>query len=325
MGFQYSIDERWWRNGVDVSPATVAQWVIDSDAFKNFVQLEHTTTVRRICIWLGQKGHVFMVVWERGLKFDVIYFADSFNPNPFRQQFLTAFSEKLSVTRRESAEPNRKIMDRFSKSLFSCSEVECSTDFACVSFMARCTVYLNTMDIFLDGPSNLKCILHHADVQFHKSVYRKFEDALFTCLSDNILGNGEHPDGKCVWFSNAMNKRFVNINDVHLIVFDPTIEEPDHTANIMEFTDVNNPFKARQVDSEVMDLTSGDVGILINPDKGGACTLCSKFDQPLLLSNNHPSSSSFHLCSALSVLRECKDLLSSASSTIRRCLDSSSI
>ena len=314
MGFQYSSDERWWKNEGCVSSDTVAQWVVESEVFQTFKDLTCTETVRRICIWLVKKGHVFMVVWERGSKFDVIYFTDSTNTNPFRTTFLNDFAARIDCYR-PTVESGILRMNRFQKSLLSCSDVECDAEFACVSFMARCTVYLNTMDLFIDAQRHTTCILHHADVEFSKKIYNQFENALFACLSENILGDGTETP-KCVWFSDAMNKRFVNIRDVHLIVFDPESGEPD-TAMRMQFTDANNPFKAKLVDSEEMVLKSEDAGIIINP-KGKACSVQSKFNQPL---SNYQS---FHLLSALSVIQECKDLLSSASSTIR-CLDSISI
>ncbi len=295
MGFQYNPSERWWRSDcVGVTCETIAKWVVDSEAFVAFRNLECTTTIRRLCIWLGQQGHMFMVVWERGKAFDVIYFADSLVRNPFREEFLNEFGNNIEEYRMKHAPGTMIRMNRFDSSLFSCSDVACSKDFACVSFVARCTVYLNTMDLFNDKLA-LKCIMHHADVKFQKEVYKNFEDALFKCLNENIR---EH--GKCVWFSDVMNKKFVNIKEIGLITFDPAAG-PEQ-AEQLEFSDINNPFSARVIDSSQFDLETAVVTIEEGAEK--ACTIASRFD-PATHNN-----ASMHLRSALSVVKECKGLIS---------------
>ena len=285
LGFQYNPRERWWRKDcAEVTHETIAGWVVDSEAFVAFRDLEYTSTVRRLCIWLGQRGHVFMVVWERGKAFDVIYFADSLVDNPFRVGVLKEFAKKIEGYR-GTREGGIVRMDRFKFSLFSCKDVECSTDFACVSFVARCTAYLSTIDLFNDAVAS-KCIIFHASVGFQKALYQKFEDSLFQCLNENIMS------GKCVWLSDKMNKRFVNIKDVFLIVFDPETGGPEN-ATRMVYKDVNHPFTVES-----------DSDLCIEDVLENACTLASRFD-PATHNN-----ASMHLRSALSVVRECKGLIS---------------
>ena len=307
MGFGYKIAERWWGKSVNVPVKAIAGWVVHSEAFKNFSTLDYSSTVRRLCIWILQKKHVFMVVWEQGSASDVIYFADNLEDNPFRKEFMTVFARRIKNLRSKDCD----LMERFDRSIFSCMDVKCSRDFACVSFMARCTAYLSTMEIYNDK-SALKCIMYNADVKFHKEVYLSFESALFSCLNRYIIGDGttSHPGGMCVWFPASMNQRFVNINDVCLKVFDPKIEEPENACTL-RFSGMGHMFvREGSHDSTPINLNGTTLNIEGEVPIPSSCTVSSKFHHP-------PINQTIHLRSALSMLRECKELLYSASSRIR--------
>jgi hypothetical protein len=184
--------------------------------------------IRRVCVWLMMPGHVFMVVWEKGENYDVVYFADNIRENAWRSRFLYAFVRKISGFRLHKPN-NVTVMDRFSESIFSGTEVQITPDMMCVSFMARCTVYLSSMCVFLDK-GQLKCILNSADIYFHKKAYAQFEERLYTRLLENLVPAepAKFGDaGKCVWLPVSMNQRFVNINDVKLICFDAMKGAPE--------------------------------------------------------------------------------------------------
>jgi hypothetical protein len=262
-------DDVWWYEDAECrgTAATAADSVVESAVFQSYLNKVKVKSMRRICAWVLCVRHVFMVVWEQGDCHDVIYFADNAvgdkRIDAFRNDFLNRFRDLLD-THRISGVTRREL---FTRSVFSTSHVAIQPDLMCVSFMARCTAYLNTMHTFCDG-SAVKFIVDMLDVRSQAFCYSQFESALSRFLADCLLGDGSGSASKCVWLPGAMRDRFVNINDVCLMVFNPRTSDISKATRFEFFFDPVPSFKAVSADSDESGL---DIDLF-----GGGCRIASE-------------------------------------------------
>ena len=318
QGYGFTDEEKWWVD--EASGATAddaAGFLVDSEEFKSYVNKEIVQgKVKRLCVWIFCIGHVFMVVWERGAQHDVIYFCDNVKKGQgcddicdFRNEFLACFSQIIDDIR--SKDTTVKKFNLLSRSLFSTRNVEIQSDLVCVSFVARSTAYLNTMDVFVDTDA-IKFIANIADPRFHALVYNKFEDSLFDFLKNYLLIEGRRDNSgyfssACVWLPSVMQNKFVNINDIHLLMFYPE-EAGVASATRFEFSfDKASSFKAVLTDT---DTGSIDISERESYDKRDACTFMAAFTPsitPLVTLN-----------AAASDLRECRKALDEAMGLMAR-------
>jgi hypothetical protein len=278
-GYGFQELEKWWtEDDKAATPDDAARFIVESEAFKSYVDTPRTKPIKRICIWMLCIGHAFMVVWEQGERHDVIYFADNAvgveEIDLFRNEFLKKFKERLSPHR------SMGILKRelFKTSIFSTAEIEIHSDLVCVSFMARSTVYLNTMDSFLDKDV-VRFIVDLTDARFQALCYLKFEKALAKFLTACLINNGLCHAGKkcnsrCVWLPEVMKNKFVNINDICLLVFNPNKKKGLEMANHCEF------FFGECSSFKAVNHSSGNTSIDIG---SGPCTIASDYDTALLM------------------------------------------
>lgn len=311
QGYGCSKEEIWWRDDDEANKGTAetaAQCVVESDVFKAYLVKEVVKPIKRLCIWLLCVKHAFMVVWEHSITHDAIYFVDNTagqipDIDAFRGAFLAAFSDRIALHRVSSA----LIKNLFEKSIFSSSDVEIQPDLVCVSFMARSTAYLNTMDLFFEK-EQLRLILDSADVRFQAFCYFEFEHALSVILRDGFISSGSFDgDGNfsslCVWLPVAMKNKFIDINDICLLVFDPEKKDIVDAMRFEFFFGSVSSFK---------NVSNGnvpfDINLLQKPKHGGCC-VSTEF---------RPTEQVIGLRAAAAGLRECRGVLGEALASILR-------
>jgi hypothetical protein len=300
QGYGVPSTDRWWDNSAYTDYGKVADLLIRSTAFvtgvKSLKDCE-THKIKRMCIWLSCVRHVFFVVWEWGAGHDVLFYVDNHGDNAFRKGFMPVFSEKLM----SGGYRADKHFDCFAVSNFSSSGVKLTPHLMCVSYMARCTAYLNSIDSFLDD--SFKAVINHIVTTVDAQIcYLKFEEALFAFITNQIK------NGLCVWLPGLMDASFVNINDICLNVIDPTSGE----VNSFVYEGVGYQFQkipeAAAPNSSMMCIDHG------NNDAIDVCSIQSRFQ---CLNPRPTHLSTLPLRSAVSLLKECRELLSHTSSTIR--------
>jgi hypothetical protein len=311
QGYGYTAEEEWWGRE-DSSAEKAVECVVESDVFKEFVANSTPKPIKRICIWLLCFGHAFSVVWEqsksRNASTDVIYFIDNYvmenaAVDAFRRDFLNRFRDRIANHRNLDALIVRNMFDR---SLFSDDDILIQSDLVCVSFMARSTAYLNTMDLFIDKKA-VKFIVNLADPRFQAFCYYEFEKALSNFLEFGLLSKtkkraSRSQSKKCVWLPSVMRNKFVNINDIHLLTLDPTTGDTANATQFEFFFDAKSEFKA--VGGELVAMNIGG-----EPKTGGVCTIATSFT---------PDPTELSLRAAAAGLRECRGVLGEALASILR-------
>jgi hypothetical protein len=176
--------------------------------------------VRRVCIWLMTKDHVFAVVWEKHKNLDIVYPIDNYNDNPYRVWFIESFVEKIrsieekALSLRIHTERNRFVDLEYTESIVSADEVPVEGTLACVSFMARCSAFLCTFEGYTDFLTDVPRQLANVFIRDFSVAYRSFEDKLFELLQR------EQDSGRCLWLPKDLNCKFINIDNVHLMSVD---------------------------------------------------------------------------------------------------------
>ena len=296
QGYGIPLDKMWWKSDNDIDYGSIADMLISSEAFQSGLQCMQPSIekkIRRMCIWLSCIGHVFLIVWECGAAHDVLYYADNHAKNDFRKRFMPVFSDKIISYRM-----SKHLKNRFDKSVMSQDDVKLTPHLMCVSFMARSTAYLNSIDSFLDSASK-QVIGETVTTVDARICYLLFEKALFTFLNEKIHS------GKCVWLPAVMQEPFVNIDDVCL---NEIIPGTDKVTSYI-FGGVGYGFLDRET---VLGLSR--CGVAHSKGDELTCNIQSKFQ----CFNTRPTHlSTLPLRSAVSLLKECRELLSRTSSTMR--------
>lgn len=273
QGYGVEPADAWWSAAQTPDATKAVTCVVTSNEFQTFLRAlkeERTKPILRICIWMLCVGHAFMIVWEQGARHDVIYFIDNavtVEPiDDFRTAVLNAFNASICNERLKIG----VIQERFKTSVFSTGDVEIQPDLVCVSFMARSTVFLNSMDVMVDK-EKLKFIVDFAHPGFLAQCYLEFEKALVHLLTNCFLHCGTHqpdeqPGGTCVWLPAVMKNKFVNINDICLLVFDPLTQNIENATRFEFFFAAKSKFKA------VLESHQS-----FNTSTFNGCTVCSEF------------------------------------------------
>jgi hypothetical protein len=165
-------------------------------------------TVKRLCIWIKDFGHVFMLVWEirvQNLSVSWCFAVDNLRVNPFRDVLLNRFIHLMGS---KFAPHNFKGM-REGVTGLSGSQIEVMPDMKCVSFMARSTVYLS-MVIRSDLMWIVGKFRESGGIELERRNYVEFERSLLKFVTDCVNR------GRTVWLS-PIKGAFVDINDVKLL------------------------------------------------------------------------------------------------------------
>jgi hypothetical protein len=283
QGYGFEENEKWWvQQETKATPGEVARFIVESEAFISYQKTTRTKKIKRLCIWVLCMNHTFMVAWEQGKCHDVIFFADSAvgdaDIDRFRNEFLLKFKDCLLPYR------SSDIMTRelFKTSIFSTSDVEIQDDLMCVSFMARSTAYLNGIEFVLDTTAPTNLIVHFADVRFQANCYVEFEKTLENFLTNRLITQKTVFKSKlglcnsmCVWLPAAMKNKFLNINDICLMVFNANNKTGHETAHRYEFFLGEHSSFKRVIDN--LDGSSIDIG------SGPKCIVASEYGTTLLM------------------------------------------
>ena len=167
--------------------------------------------IRRICIWMTFKSHVAFLCW------------DKFNKGPLTGQHILTLCDNMNgqhinkvklfdAFRTKSGLPvNTHI--RFQINSFKCFAT--SEEFACVSFMARSTLYASFFECIESTQGNLI----ESDIPIFddmRSMYACFEKRLTDVLQEKIS------NGRVALFHPLVSSCFLNINNVQLVFIDTT-------------------------------------------------------------------------------------------------------
>ena len=194
----------------------MANLLIDSEALKSIRRRKLSKDLRRICIWLCTKGHVFMLCWDEYKQNDsfhhVLSICDNMNE---RDSPLDHASFRSGI---ELALLNKKIVQDVYDDLvwmrkpFKKDDIYLRIDFLCVSFMARCTLYFSMFEAIFFTEA-----LWESDrekIGDLKLMYRQFEIDTFEFMSKMIN------KGHIVMFPPEFDAKFVNINAASLVVME---------------------------------------------------------------------------------------------------------
>lgn len=170
-------------------------------------------SVKRLCIWIGMPGHVFIIVWEITFKpaamFSSVCFAvDNLAKNEFRDTVVTDFVSELNINKIKTTALG------LSTSFISSSDIGIAEDMKCVSFMARATLYFSMVNGVND---------HWMVREFHNKVGIEQERNAFKLFTEALLEfiKQVSEERKMVWISPICDT-FVNINSIYLMKVDPS-------------------------------------------------------------------------------------------------------
>jgi hypothetical protein len=171
-------------------------------------------TVKRLCIWIKDYGHVFMLVWETRLSDTTTshcFVVDNVCNNEFSAVLLERFIYWLGLqfSSRKFSRLREGVvcLDR--------SHIPVEHDMMCVSFMTRSTLYLSMVNR-ADLMWTIEKLHQKAGIELERKNYIAFE----RCLLDFVETRRDLK--KTVWLS-PIHEEFVNINDVKLLSVNPAI------------------------------------------------------------------------------------------------------
>ena len=203
--FDHSKDERIANHVLD--------YLFGSGAFESFCVCMNRgfapgKTVKRLCIWIKDYRHVFMLVWEKLVDtqgMSVCFAVDNLANNPFREVLLDMFILRMGVKfPDQSFSRLRRGVEPLGK-----SHIDLDSDMKCVSFMARSTLYLSMIN-----RADLMWVVSRfragMGIEFERANYRLFEKRLLQFVKNCLFG------GRTVWLSH-ISGAFVDINDVKLL------------------------------------------------------------------------------------------------------------
>jgi hypothetical protein len=170
--------------------------------------------VKRLCIWIKDFGHVFMLVWETRVSdttTSYCFAVDNLCENSFRDVLLDRFIYWLGL----QYSPHTFSKLRKGVACLDGRHIGIEPDMLCVSFMTRSTLYLSMVNR-ADLVWTTKRLHGKAGIELERKHYIAFERCLLkfieTCM---VLRN-------TVWLS-PIHGQFVNINDVKLLSVNPAI------------------------------------------------------------------------------------------------------
>jgi hypothetical protein len=215
IGNGFNPDEVWWFDYA-VPPDDYDKWVgyvvgviFTSTAFTKVLQhvqrnfdSNDRKIVRRVCIWLKVYGHVWMLVMEVTERETFCFAVDNLHKSDFRDAFVSAFAAKIKPqkTARQAVASVPRI---------GTQQVPLTSDLMCVSFMARCTVYLSMVNSSIQQTS-VKLFADETGITLELAAYIEFEKGLFDFMRNTLNS------GKTVWLS-PIRDCFVNIADICLM------------------------------------------------------------------------------------------------------------
>ena len=317
MGWKFNFSKDCWLNSSKYNADTGSNLVIDaimeSNALREINDRKFITEVeigkhQRIVVWLLEDKHAFAVGWniyrESSDKFQCCVFEiNSAKTTDFVRKIngklpdkLTEFygpinktnlDSKLSfivfsdfaLSEKETSSVNGGgVVPNFSNQIITPSDIGAPTDFPCVPFMARCTMYLSFINDLTEA-HNISDLGMYMDLYEEKNLYSRFE----TCCID-IMDKIVTSDRHCLLVPPAIcDKKIININDIHLEEFDP---ENSYYIKVVEFFGFDQGF------------------LQWLPGGGSRETIERPLHSPCIHQAHYPSTP------ALSAIRECRMLLS---------------
>jgi hypothetical protein len=274
QGYAYTAEENWWTTSPNMAKAEdAARFLVESEDFQAYVTKVSSKRIKRICIWVLCAGHTFSVVWEQGEYHDAIYFIDNaagcgaVETDEFRDAFLNCFKIAIAKYRSVPTDGKKlKVAQLFKHSRFTAWQVAVQDDLTCVSFMARCTAYLNTMDAFVDDDA-IAFVTDVTNVRYQALCYAEFEEKLHEFLRYSLIVC----ENACVWLPKAMHCKFLNIDKICLLVFDLQSGSP---SDAMKFEYFLGP---KTSSFQTVDREYGSTNIELYNRSGKQCGIMSQF------------------------------------------------
>jgi hypothetical protein len=209
----------WWDREIPVAKfhdvaVYIARLIISTSAFQHAIKRlvrafggSCKKTIRRLCIWLKVWRHVFMLVLEATQETVVCFSVNNIVRDEFTDAIVNAFVIEVNENKFFKSMSARRFPA--GAPVISAEQISISPDMMCVSFMARCTLYLSMVN------SSYQRLMVGSFAKatgplVESAAYDEFESGLFKFIEDT------HREGKLVWLS-PMNRAFMNINDIYLM------------------------------------------------------------------------------------------------------------
>jgi hypothetical protein len=287
----------WWGHVIpphrfDYYAWYIARHILASTAFhkamehvhRKFVDVE-PKPVRRVCVWLKLRGHVCMLVFELTATERTCFSVDTLPADAFTAAILKAFvkcvgdqwSTKAILKEffeREGRTWSEVKLPPALAPKISVEHIPLAEDMTCVSFMARCTIYLSMVN-----SSKQKASVHQfsqaVGMISERAAYDEFENSLFNFIRDALAG------GKTVWLS-PMNASFVNINDIYLVRVDRAMAHLPEGREAFVYAGNGKFVKRTNCDGDVDSVTAAPpppTGVFV---KNG-CAICAVAECSVLL------------------------------------------
>ena len=190
-------------------------------------------TIRRICFWINTKDHVFVVCWDEYAVPTVVQHMLSIIDNMYPEsmveidQLREAFEKAIRLIEKEesyTSDTDSVVSDQSNQiyyikfqwyNLDWTRHVPFEKDFICVSFMARCTLYLSMFEGAIFNFKFDKKLYENKPLLEHlQMVYRQFEIDLYCFTRDRVN------KGYIVLFPSTLNTRYLEVNQITLMTMD---------------------------------------------------------------------------------------------------------
>ena len=227
-GFKYNSEMFEWgwsySSGYATNPDGVStdNWVdfaghlLTSDDLKEIRKTELTKNIRRICIWMQLHKHVITLCWDEFRNYDTFkhYFTiycNMGNDVTDVKGIMTGIKEVLRnkeiIQNNENIEYADEVVDR--------GFFRTDIDFACVSVMARCGLYLSWFESAHLNPSLTSIINNQKETEEDfKSMRKKYE--LFEIDLFNFIET-QSETNHLILLPPSLNAHFVNTSKILLV------------------------------------------------------------------------------------------------------------
>ena len=187
-------------------------------------------TIRRICFWMQTEAHVFIVCWDEfaipNCFHHVLSIIDNLYPESMIEEdlFCRAFEKAIRLVegKEEKNASDSDGSDQSEETVFIqwfntnwTWLVPVEKDFICVSFMARCTLYLSMFEgALLERTIIPKLVDNQPLLEHLQMIYRQFELDVYHFTSHKVA------QGYIILFPSTLNTQYLEVNQITLMTMD---------------------------------------------------------------------------------------------------------
>ena len=184
-----------------------------SDDLNQIRQNVITTPIRRILIWMMLNEHVALFCWDEFKEHNhwkhAICLYDNLDPSFLDiDELQTAFIKVHNDITGSPIDKDHVFCTGLHDDGYGLFEL--SKDFVCVSFMARCTLYLGMFESAVTALDRL-VLSDERILEILRAVYTKFETDLHSFVETRTKS------GDIILFPAALDSKFLNINSIRLV------------------------------------------------------------------------------------------------------------